>query len=91
MGDELSAERTHISAVEEIMSDERLSDDGKLNMLAIIDDPKKAEELMEKGWNRIEMEAVLREHLKGGNEFDSDVKSQGVLPGESAEKGSREG
>lgn len=40
--------RAHETAIEYIMDDERLSDKGKQNMLAPIEDPKKAEDYVEK-------------------------------------------
>ena len=45
------------------MADKRLSTTGKLNMLSIIEDPKKAEELLEKRWNYFDMERMLYERL----------------------------
>lgn len=41
-------ERAHETVVEYIMDDERLSDKAKQNMLALVEDPKKREDYVEK-------------------------------------------
>lgn len=48
----------------EMISDYRLTDEGKIHMLKVIEDPKIATSYVDDGWARYEMERLFYERLR---------------------------